>query len=229
MNSIARCAAYGGAAALLAFAVVGPAFDRLADRSFAWHMVQHLALMDGVALLLVLARPFDLYARLAGKSATATLVTATRPLHALASPAFALVLFIAVLWGTHFSALYEAALKSQWVHAGEHALYLGAGIVFWLPVVAPPPLRPLPYPARLFYLAVALPQGALLGMAIFSARQPLYAHYVAVTGSVSAALADQHDAAAVMWIGGGLVVLAALLATLALWANRELRASEHVL
>ncbi len=79
---------------------------------------------------------------------------------------------------------------------------------FWLPVIAPPPLRPWSYPARLLYLAVALPQGALLGMALTSAREPLYPHYVAITGSYAAALADQRNAAAIMWIAGGLVVFA---------------------
>jgi len=201
-------------------AAVATPIDGLADDSFAWHMLQHLVLVYPVALLLVLARPLDLYARVAGKAAIPTLVGVLRPLHALASPPVALAIFVGVLWATHFSPLYELALERPWVHALEHLLYLAAGCVFWLPVVAPPPLRPLPYPARLLYLVVALPQGALLGMVITSARRPLYAHYAAQAGS-HAALLDQSNAAAVMWIAGGLVIFAALLTTLAVWAKRE--------
>jgi cytochrome c oxidase assembly factor CtaG len=183
-------------------------------------MLQHLVLVYPVALLLLLARPLDLYARVAGKAAVAKLVGALRPLHALAWPPVALTIFIGVLWATHFSPLYELALERPAVHAFEHLLYLAAGCIFWLPVVAPPPLRPVPYPARLLYLIVALPQGALLGMVITSARQPLYAHYAALAGS-GAALADQSNAAAVMWIAGGLAIFTALLTTLAAWAKRE--------
>jgi putative membrane protein len=207
------------AAIVVGVVVVAPPFDRLADSSFAWHMVQHLVLFYLVALLLLAARPFDLYARLAGKRATAALVRMTRPLHVIALPQVALVVFIATLWGTHFSALYELALEHPAIHFAEHFLYLAAGVVFWLPVMAPPPLRPLSYPARLLYLAVALPQGALLGMVLASARQPLYAHYASVEGS--RALADQANAAAVMWIAGGSVVFCALLLVLAAWAHRD--------
>ncbi|HEX3458642.1 MAG TPA: hypothetical protein VHR97_11870 [Candidatus Baltobacteraceae bacterium] len=39
--------------------------------------------------------------------------------------------------------------------------------------------------------------------------------------SLAGALDDQHDAATLMWIGGGLAILGALLTTLAAWAHRE--------
>jgi cytochrome c oxidase assembly factor CtaG len=207
-------------AVLAGAAAVASPLDRLADASFAWHMLQHLVLFYVVALLLVLARPFDLYARLAGKRATASAVLALRPLHTLALPPVGLTVFVATLWVTHFSPLYELSLEHSWVHLGEHFLYVVAGAIFWLPVIAPPPIRPLAYPARLLYLALALPQGALLGMVIGSARTPLYRHYTAIAG-FAPALADQKNAAAVMWILGGLVIFAALLLTLAVWARRE--------
>jgi hypothetical protein len=124
------------------------------------------------------------------------------------------------MWLTHFTGLYDVALRSRPAHVAEHLLYIAAGTLFWLPVLAPPPLRPLPYPARLFYLAIALPQGALIAMAINGARAPLYAHYVATEGWRNA-LVDQSNAAAVMWLFGGLVVFVAFLATLAVWAHRE--------
>lgn len=218
---------YLAGAAIAGTAAVAPPLDRLAGDSFAWHMLQHLVLLFVVPLLLLLSRPFELYARLAGKRRAAALVRATQPLHVFGNPGFALGFFIATLWVTHFSPLYEFSLDHEWVHAGEHLLFLAAGTIFWLPALAPPPLRPLSYPARMLYLAVALPQGALLGMAISSAREPLYAHYASVAGS-AAALGDQGNAAAVMWILGGLTVLSAFLLTLAGWARREME-SEPIL
>ena len=118
------------AAILLFIAAVSGPIDRRADTSFGWHMVQHLVILYGVALLLLLARPFDLFARLAVKSATASLVRAIRPLHVVALPPVAFVIFIAMLWGTHFSPLYELALENGSVHAIEHLLYLIAGLIF---------------------------------------------------------------------------------------------------
>jgi cytochrome c oxidase assembly factor CtaG len=64
-------------------------------------------------------------------------------------------------------------------------------------------------------------------MAISSAREPLYAHYARAADS-AAALGDQGDAAAVMWILGGLTILGAFLLTLGAWARREIE-SEPVL
>jgi putative membrane protein len=222
VNRSAIRSLYFAGAAIAGAAAVAPPLDRLAGDSFAWHMLQHLVLLFVVPLLLMLARPFQLFARLAGKRRAAPLIRATQPLHALGNPAFALSFFIATLWVTHFSPLYELSLEHEWIHAGEHLLYLVAGTIFWVPVLAPPPLRPLSYPERMLYLAVALPQGALLGMAILSAREPLYAHYAGAAGSAAAALGDQSNAAAVMWILGGLTILSALLLTLAAWARREM-------
>ena len=208
-------------AAAIAATALSPPFDRLADRSFAWHMLQHMLLLYPVALLLLAARPFEIFAALAGKQGTAVTVRAMRRFEGVAAPWITLAFFTAVLWITHFSSLYERSLENDWVHVGEHALYLLAGVAFWLPVVAPPPIRPLNYPARLLYLVVALPQGALLGLALFSAATPLYAHYLAVAPSAAQALDDQRNAAALMWIAGGLAVLLAMLFTLGAWARRE--------
>lgn len=212
---IALCAAI-----LLTLVAVSRPLDRLADSSFAWHMVQHLLLLYAIPLLILLARPFDWFALVAGKARTASFVRATRFLHPLFSPPVALIVYIAMLWLVHFSSLYELALQYPWAHLGEHALFLLTGTLFWIPVIAPPPIRPPSYVTRLLYLVVALPQGAFLGAALTSSRVPLYRHYAAALGATNA-LADQQNAGAVMWIAGGLIVFIALLATLGAWAMRE--------
>ncbi len=199
---------------------LSPAMDARADGSFAWHMVQHLALVFLIAPALVASRPFQTFTAIVPKAFVARTVRATQWMHAFAHPVPALLLFVATMWATHFSGLYELALEHTWAHVAEHALYLGAGILFWLPVFGPPPLRPLPYPARLLYLFVALPQAALLAFALGGARHVLYPHYASVMGT-AAALGDQSNAAAVMWIGGGLVLFVAFLATFGAWAARE--------
>ncbi len=217
--SIASLASWIAALGMLALAL-SPAIDARADSSFGWHMAQHLVLLFGVSFCIVAGRPFQLFSSLAPKAIVARTVRATRWTHVAAHPALTLSVFVAAMWVAHFSGLYELALERTWAHVAEHALFLTAGVLFWLPVLAPQPLRPLPYPVRLLYLFVALPQGALLALALASAHRVLYSHYAAVSAT-AAALADQSNAAAVMWIGGGLILFVAFLATLGVWAARE--------
>jgi putative membrane protein len=206
----------GMAAAMTAIAL-SPTIDRYAGASFAWHMLQHIVLLFIVPFFLVASAPFTVFAHFASHRATAVVVRFSRSIHITAHPAFALAVFIGTLWLTHFSGLYNLALEHEWVHALQHAVYLTAGIVFWLPVLAPPPLHPQPFPVRLLYLLIALPQGALLAFALGSGRRVLYAHYAANP----AALSDQSNGAALMWIAGGMIVFVAFLGTLGAWAVRE--------
>jgi cytochrome c oxidase assembly factor CtaG len=121
----------------------------------------------------------------------------------------------------HFSPLYNAALEHPAVHVVEHALFLTAAFLFWGAVVqvgyAP---RPVPYPARVLYLFLAIPQGAFLGLAIYAARGVLYPHYAHVHNAITA-LADQQNGGAVMWIAGGFVMFAAFMLTVGAWAMSE--------
>ena len=204
-------------------AVLSPAFDALSDWSFAWHMVQHLVLFFGVPLCVLLADPFGAFLAIAGKRRTVAVLRATTGVRAVVSAPVALVVVTGFLWAAHFSPLYEASLEHEWIHVVEHLLFLAAGTLFWLPVLAPSPVRPIGFPSRLLYLLLTLPQGALLAMVILSSRSPLYAHYTAILGNAGA-LSDQSNAAAIMWIGGGSVVFTAFVATVAAWGLRERRA-----
>ena len=66
-------------------AVFGP-LERLADRSFAWHMAQHLVMLILVPLLVLWSQPFSFVRRLLGDARTVRLLRATRPLHVIAFP-----------------------------------------------------------------------------------------------------------------------------------------------
>ena len=219
-----------GAAPVTAFALaiialggvlIGP-MDTLSDGSLSWHMVQHMVLVGVVAPLLVLAAPVRvaLAALPSRPAARLARAFATSPLRWAFNPAIAWLQFAAVLYGVHFSPLYQAALENEWIHAGEHALFIASGIIFWTPLlaVAPAPHAPS-YPVRLLAVFLALPMSAFLGFAFYVARAPIYPHYAAHPG----ALADQMNAGAVMWIAGGAPLFAALLWLVAAWGARERR------
>jgi cytochrome c oxidase assembly factor CtaG len=69
------------------------------------------------------------------------------------------------------------------------------------------------------YLALAMPAEGFLALAIFSAGHVLYPAYAGI-----GAMDDQRSAAALLWIVGDLVLLAALIVTAVAWkADEEAR------
>lgn len=201
----------------------GPPLDALAERSFAWHMAQHMAVVLIAAPMLLLGAPL-LYVlgNLPHASARAVCrALRSQPCHAMLAPVPAWLLFVAVLWVSHFSPLYDAAVRSEPIHVFEHALYFGSALLFWNAVVQTGFVpHPVVFPARMAYVFVAIPQGAFLGLALYQTRNVLYPSYAA-GHSLAWVLADQHDAGALMWIGGGLLFFTAFMITAAMWAARE--------
>jgi len=217
-----RIAAFLSGIAVMTAALLPPV-EPLSDASFAWHMTQHVTLMLvgppllllGAPLLLLVAVPPPRVARRLTSAANSTVG------HAVFAPITGWLLFVAVLWMSHFTPLYEAALVHPAVHVLEHLLYVVAALLFWASVVQVGyTLRPVPYPARMLYVFLAIPQGAFLGLALYAARTVLYPHYLH-DRTVAAALADQQNGGAVMWIAGGLLLFIAFMCTAAAWAAAE--------
>ena len=149
-------------------------------------MVQHLLLTMVAAPLLVLGAPVTLALLASTPASRRRLSAALRrpPLRTLSQPVVAWALFFGVLWGSHFTGLFEASLRSDGVHALEHVAYLVTAVLFWMPVVGrdPSPVG-LSHPARILYLFFAMASMAFLGLALFSANHVLYPTYGAVEGS----------------------------------------------
>ena len=222
-----RVAAWTGGMALLAIALCS-SVDVYSEVLFSVHMVQHMLLVFLVAPLLCLGAPMTLLLRVATPQQRTRLimpVLRSRPLRALTHPVVDWVLFTTVMWVTHFSPLFELALENGWVHVLEHALFLGAGFLFWWPVVgADPGPRPLSYPVRLGYVMLQMPQNAFLGLALFMASQPLYPFYASLTLPwLPDALSDQHLGGGLMWVAGDLLFLVPVLLVVVGWLRDEER------
>ena len=221
-----RAAAWIGGLLAVGFALEGSP-DVYAEALFSVHMVQHLLLVAIAAPLFALAAPVTLLLRVASSVTRARVllpVLRSRLFGAVTHPLLAWVVFAAVMWGSHFSALFDAALESPLIHHFEHALYLGAATLFWWPVVAADPVRHrLSWTARIVYLGTALPWNSFLGVAIYFAPNVLYPHYATTLRAWGPTpLLDQQAAGAVMWVGGDLAFLVALLLVIAgLLADEE--------
>jgi len=216
---------------LIALALSTP-IDELVDRSFAAHMTQHLVLAMVVPPLLLLGAPL----RLALTASPAPIARRlarmlhSRVVHALTQPALAWCSFVVMMWATHFSGLYEAALENDAVHVGEHAFFLGAALLFWYPIVGiGPTTHPLSHIGRLLYVLVAMPQGAFLGLAIYGSRRVLYHNYLLISNPFGvSALEDQRIGGELMWIAGTLIMFVALLLVIANWARDDARVAQRI-
>ncbi len=195
---------------------------------FTVHMVQHMVLIFGAAPLFVLAAPITLLLRVARAEQRKRFVLPvlhSRLLRLLAFPVVAWLLFAGTMWGTHFSPLFDWALENDLVHDLEHLLYVVTAMLFWWPVagVDPNPWR-MPHAARLMYVFLQMPQNSFLGLAIYSATEPLYSHYATLTRTWGpSALADQQLAGGIMWVGGDLLFLGVVLLVLGDWFRHEER------
>lgn len=215
---------------LVGLACIGVALlsgiERYDTELFAVHMVQHMLLVFGAAPAIVLAAPITLVLRVATPAVRARWilpVLRSRVVKVIAHPLVAWLLFTAVMWGSHVSPLFEAALEDPLVHDLEHALYLATALLFWWPVVGRDPTPwPLPYPARVFYLALQMPLNSLLGVAILFSEQVLYPHYT-TTGRTwpPSPLEDQQLAGAIMWFVGDAGFLVAILLVIAAWMRHD--------
>lgn len=197
------------------------AVQLLPDRRFVTEATEHLVLGMLVPLVVVVARPAELLGaafgprRLHRWSRTPWARVGTTPL--LVAIAFVLTPWL--LWLTPLRELVE---RSGPAHLVVHLHLFVVGVLFveHLAGRAPLPARFTP-PMRLLVGAVILVAHGFLGLVLSTLDRPLFD-----TGlSPGAALADQRSGAQVMWVGGELLMVALLAATMWDWMRREERST----
>lgn len=207
------------------------------DTSLFWvHMIQHLIMLNIAAPLLMLGAPVTVWIRASSPRTRRRFVLPllrSRPVAALTFPVTCWILLgPIVLYTTHFTPIFDATLRIDWVHELEHALYLFAACLFWWPIVGRDPSRwKLTFPAKLLYLVLAMPVLTFLGLALVNSNQVIYPTYAAVAaarGWGMSALDDQKLAGFIMWVPGSMLVLAALLWVFGQWMKAEQRAGERI-
>jgi putative membrane protein len=196
-----RQACFFGGLALIIATLASPV-GHVSEELFWVHMAEHLLIADIGALLLVLGVTGPVLAP----------VLRIRWLgwtRALTHPLVALPLWALDLYAWHLPALYQAAIKHPWVHALEHALFVGFGAAMWMAL-----LGPLPKPswfgnlARLLYILAVRLLGGILANVILWDNQILYRHYRAGERFWGIAPhADQVTAGAVMMVEGSIVTI----------------------
>jgi cytochrome c oxidase assembly factor CtaG len=187
---------------LVLLAALSTPLGVLSDKLLVAHMVEHLLIGDIAALLIVLGLTGPMIAPLLRIGAIARLRVLAHPL--VAVPVWALDLY---LW--HIPVLYQAALRSEGIHALEHACFLLAGIAMWMAL-----LGPLPKPtwfgnlARLGYIIAVRLIESVLGNIMLWSHTVFYPYYVSHEAAYGISpLQDQIDAGAVMMIEGSILTI----------------------
>lgn len=185
-----------------------PPVDTYADDLLVVHVTQHVLLVLVAAPLLVLARPLPVVLRglpsrlrrplLGAGRGRALRLGRGRLLAPLAAAAH-----VAVLWGGHVPAVYDAVLRSPALHALEHALLLSTGALLWWAVLDPAGRSVAGTAPRLVSVAASAAAGLVLGVTLLFAPQPWYEGHDEAWRWGLAPLDDQRAAGALMWAAGG--------------------------
>lgn len=193
---------------------------------FSAHMIQHLLMTMLAAPLLAMGAPITLLLRVSSPQTRRRIILPllhSRPLRVVTHPVVAWILFAGMMWASHFSPLFDAALESEAAHLFEHALYMSVALLFWWPAVGadPSPWR-LSHPVRIGYLLLGMPQSSFLGLAIYSAGGVLYPHYETLARDWGPTpLYDQQLAGGLMWVVGDGFFLIAMILALWVWLRAE--------
>ncbi len=175
-----------------------------ADERLSAHMVEHMVMWVLVAPLLAAGAPVRLAFFALARAGRRRLARAlhSRVVSTLTRPAVSVGVFSAALLFTHLPGVYGLALSNDYAHEAEHALYLTAALLVWVPLlgVDPFPHRCGPWGQFRCMLAGMLPM-LLVAVWLGTAGHVVYAHYLGEQGA-SAALHDQGVAATIMWAGG---------------------------
>jgi cytochrome c oxidase assembly factor CtaG len=201
--------------------------ERYDTALFSDHMVQHMILTLVAPPLLLYAGPITLLLRASSAETRRRWIFPilhSRVVRFLSFPVVSWVLFAAVMWGSHFSPLFDAALENEWLHRFEHFMFLSAALLFWWPVVGPDPSPWRMKPgAKVLYVGLQMPQNTFLAVAVAMSSVPLYSHYVSnIRPWGPTPLEDQQLAGSIMWLGGDMVFIGAvILLVLALMHDDE--------
>jgi putative membrane protein len=168
-----RLCCFTASVAIVLAALISP-IDALAEQLFFAHMIQHTLLLDLAPVLGILG-----LTKVILRPLTRAVNDLERRAGALAHPAFAVILYVAVIWAWHIPAAYDFAVRHPLVHVLEHLSFMLAGSLYWWHLLSPirARLRLDGMGPVIYMLSTKLFVGAL-GMGLAFAPSALYPYYV---------------------------------------------------
>ncbi len=127
------------------------------------------------------------------------------------------------LW--QFTALTDLAARDTVVRHLQQLSLTFVGLLFWIPAVASDPLRwRIAYPLRALYIFVEMTHKGLFGGMFLSMNTAMHGDFARNAPAWAPnALDDQRIAILILWIGGNMVFIAALIGVVFRWVAYEQR------
>lgn len=141
-----------------------------ADRLLSFHMLQHVLLTTIGPPLVVMGLTSQMLEPLRRPGLPSEMA------RVVSNPVVAAMIFTVNMWVWHVPPLYQLAVDRDTVHAAMHIAFMGAGILYWWPVLQATPVK-LGEGGRLLYLFVTgMPMG-LLALLLIATNTVIYPHY----------------------------------------------------
>jgi cytochrome c oxidase assembly factor CtaG len=192
------------------------------DVLFSDHMVQHVLLIMVAPPLLVAGRPVTLvmHAMRNPVHRWVKRLVRSRLVAALTFPPAATLLYCMVVAGTHTPPVMDLVLASTAAHDGEHALYLVAGYLFFLPVIGSEPIRwRMSIAGRYLVMLPAMMVDSFTGIVFTFPSREVFAPYAHAGRAWGPSLVtDLHAGGYVMLAGSDLAMTAVAIVLLAVMA-----------
>ncbi len=199
----------------VAVALVSP-LDAFADLLLQVHMAQHWLLMMVAPPLLWLGAPVVPLLRglphrwlRRGVGPLLAWPRLRRGLDRLTHPVVTWLAWALTTLVWHAPFAYEAALRSRGWHDLEHAMFLGASLLFWYPLLSPWPARvPAARSGLVLYLGAAAIFNTVFSAVFAFSNRVFYTTYLDAPRPWDIEpLADQNAAGAFLWVAASLPML----------------------
>ena len=195
------------------------------------HMIQHLLLIMVASALFAISSPFDLLWRATTGNAhrwgTRGLRSAPAPV--LGHPITAYVLYALIIPPPHLTSFYNSTLTNEPVHDTEHLAYLVVGYLFFRQIFGSDPNRFRMHPAlQGLYLFVAVPIDTFVGLSLDNETHEIFPAYTAMHRTWGISLVqDLHVGGVIMWVGGDVLMMLAMIPVAVQWMRLEERKAER--
>jgi len=175
-----RAALFAAGLVVAVLPLISP-LDRTGDDELlSAHMLQHMLIGDAAPALLVVAVRGPLLAFMIPAPA-ARFVHRRRNLRKLAAwltrPLVSIALWASAMAIWHIPALYDAALRRQWLHDLEHTSFVAAGLLVWMQLVDPARRGRLSLGRRIAFAGAVFVLGQVLSEVLLLAPSALYPAY----------------------------------------------------
>lgn len=234
LGAVWQLVSYWAGLGVIAFSLMSP-LDVLVQQLFFVHMTQHLLLIMIAPPLLLLPNPMPfllwglptqlrlMAGRFIGLVLNKNSMTGGL-IRRVLTPGVIYFVFIITIFGWHDPNMYNAALRSEFVHDLEHITFFMAGMLFWWQVIGAGPViyRPMGQVGRIVFTLAAIPPNMALGILLAFSPVVIYTYYNDVPRLLNmSVLTDQQLSGIIMWIPGSMMYFIAGLALISLLLKGE--------